>query len=98
LRGGRIGQPGQAEIQDLHHAAARHEDVLGLEIAVHNSERVGRAQAAGDLLGVRDGQDRRERLFETLPQSFAAQQFRDQVRRSVFAPEIVDCKNVRVVQ
>ncbi len=44
-----LGQFGEAEVQDLHVAVLRHDQVLGLQVPVHDSRRVRRREALGDL-------------------------------------------------
>ena len=52
---------GQAEIQDLHLAAARHHDVVRLQIAMHQTGRVRRSEAGGHLHRNLDGPSRGKR-------------------------------------
>jgi hypothetical protein len=69
-RGLRLLQPGQAHVQNLHHAArervlavvrSRHEQVIGLDVAVHHAALVGMLQPKGDLADVIAGLGQRRR-------------------------------------
>ncbi len=48
---GRLDQPGQPEVEDLGAAVGRHEDVVGLQVAVDDALRVRGRQALRDLAG-----------------------------------------------
>ncbi len=100
-RGGRLGprELGQAEVEDLDAAVVRHEDVLGLEIAVDDALLVRGAEAAGDLERVVDGLARRDRAAgELLAQGRSLEQLRDDVRRAVVRADVVDRHDVRMVE
>ena len=56
----RVRQLRQAEVEDLHAAVVRDEDVLGLEVAVDDPLLVRGGEAVGDLERVVDRAARRE--------------------------------------
>ena len=85
-RAGSLGlrELGQAEVEDLHAAVARDEDVLGLQVPVDDALGVGGGESRGDLEPVTDGAARREcSARETRAQRLAFEQLLDDVRRAV---------------
>ncbi len=88
-----------AEVQDLRRARPGHEDVLGLEIAMHQPARVRGHQSArqggGDAAGVGRG-DRPSANRRS--QGLAVEQFRDQVRAAVRHPHVEHFDDIRVVE
>jgi hypothetical protein len=89
--------PRQAEVEDLQVPVAREEQVLGLQVAMHDALRVGRGQAFGDLPAVLRGLLGGERSGgEQLAQGLAVEQLH---RRVVLPPgltEVEDGQDVRV--
>src|SRR5262249_5592678 len=90
---------GEPEIQDLHVAARRDEQVLGLEIAVHDSLRVrgGEARACLDRIVDRlawGNRAAREHLADIL----AVEELRHDVGKSVSGSEVVDREDVRMIE
>jgi hypothetical protein len=82
-----LGQLGEAEVQDLDEPVARHEQVLRLQVAVHDPVLVGRGEASRDLQPVVEGAVRRQRrLAEAGPQRLALEQLRDDVVGPVLVP------------
>ena len=76
-----------------------HEDVLGLEVPVHDPLLVRRREALRDLQRVADRPARREGpAGEPLAQRLAFEQLRDDVGRAVVRADVVDRQDVRVVQ
>jgi hypothetical protein len=95
----RTGVVGQAEIQDLHAAIARDEDILRLQIAVDDAVLVRRRQAEGDLLRAFGSRFRLERAgLQALAQRPAFEQLRDQVRQAVVRADVVYGEDVGMVQ
>ena len=93
LRAGhlRIDELGHPEIEDLRGAARRDEDVLGLQVAVHDSAGVRRRQAAGDRR--RDVQRLRPRqraAAQTPPQRLAFEELGDKEEVAVLLADVVD--------
>ena len=75
------------------------EDVLGLQVPVDDPLLVGGREALRNLQGVPDGPARREGpAGELRPQRLALEQFRDDVRCALVSPDVVDRKDVRVVE
>ena len=80
LRTGRRLHPGQAKVEDLDQAAGRLDDVLGLDVPVDDSRRVGGSERTGQLGADRhDLSDRQRAGGEHGAQRFA---------RHVFAREV----------
>ena len=89
----------QPEVQNLRAPVRSDEDVLGLEIAVHNSALVRGGEAARDLRCVVDGLTLRERRApQLLAQRLAFEQLGDDEGRAVVLPNVVDGEDVRVVE
>ena len=95
----RLCQLGEAEVEDLHVAGARQEQVLGLEIAMHDAFFVCGGQAARDLHRDLHGLAHRQRpARKPVAQRLSFEQLGDDVRHSFVAAGVVDRKDVRVVQ
>jgi hypothetical protein len=76
-----------------------HEDVLRLEIAVHETSRVCRAQSARDVSA--DAQnliDRKRPSLDDLTQCFAFEQLRDEVRAVLRASNIEDADDIGMIE
>ena len=87
---------GQAEVEDLHQPVGGDEQVLGLEIAVHDAAAVRRRQAAGDLLGVGQRLAQRQRAVgQRRSQRLAVEQLGDDVGLAVGGADVVDGDDVR---
>ena len=101
-RGGAFGlrQFGEAEVEDLHAAVVGDEDVLGLQVAVHDALLVRRREAVRDLERVVDRLARRELAAgEDRAERLALEQLLDDVRRAVrVRPDVVDRRDVGMVQ
>ena len=80
-------------------AVAGEEEVLGLQVAVHDAASVGGVQAAADLHGqlqrLADGE---RSVQQPLPEGLAFEQLENGVKRPVLGPEIVESQDVRVIQ
>ena len=77
----RVEQRREAEVEDLHAAVAREEDVLGLEIAMDDAAGVRRRQAARDLQrDVERRVDGKRAGAEPRAQRLALEAFRHEVR------------------
>jgi hypothetical protein len=71
----------EAEVENLHVAVRRDEDIFRFQIAMHDPLVVGGGKPAGDLHRVLDGFTHRDRLAgQACPQRFPLEQFRDDVR------------------
>jgi hypothetical protein len=89
----------QAEVEDLHAAVVRDEEVLGLQVAVDDPLLVGRREPLRDLARVVDRLPRRERAAgKLLSKRLALEQLLDDVRRAVVGAGVVDREDVRVVE
>ena len=92
-----VGAARDAEIEDLGRAVGRDEDVLGLDVAMHQARAVGGAEATrdveepGDLLG----QGRRG-VADEGAQRGALDELHGDERRAVGFPDVVDGHDVRV--
>jgi len=76
----------------------RDEDVLGLDVAVDDPFLVRRGEAVRDLDGVVDGLLRRQGSAELFTKRFALQKLRDDERASFVRADVVDDKDVRVIE
>ena len=89
----------QAEVEDLDPPVFRDEEVLGLQIAMHDSLLVCRAEAVGDLKRVVDGLLRREAAScQSRAQRLAFEKLLHDVGRIVVTADVVDGRDVGVVQ
>jgi hypothetical protein len=92
-------QLGETEVEDLDPPVLRDEQVLGLEIPVDDALLVGGREPPRDLDRVVERLARRQRPgSETAAKGFALQELGDDVRRAVVGPDVVDRRDVRVVQ
>ncbi len=92
-------QLGQPEVEDLDPAVPRHEEVLGLQVPVHDPLLVCRGEAPGDLNGVIDRLAARERAgAEALAQRLPLEKLGDDIRRAVDRADVVDGRDVGVIQ
>ena len=103
IRGGRRvelrHQLGQPEVEDLHLAGARHEDVRRLQVAMENPFCMGGDQSFGDL--ERQLQRRLERQrtqTDPPPERFALETFHDEKMLSLVLVDVVDGADVGVIQ
>ena len=79
--------------------SARQEEVLGLQVPVHDPLLVRRGEALGDLHRVVDRLAHRQRpAEETRPQRLALEQLRHDVRRAVCRSDVVDRRDVGMVE
>jgi hypothetical protein len=77
----------------------RDEQVLRLQIPVHDAARVRGGQALGDLDGVVDRtRERNGAGIDYRAQRPPLQQFRDEIGRVVLAPHVIDGEDVGVIQ
>ena len=89
----------EAEVEDLDPPVLRQEQVLRLQVPVDDPLLVRRGESLRDLDGVVDRLADRERPGEQArPQRLALEQLRDDVRRVVVRPEVVDRRDVGVVE
>ncbi len=95
----RARQLRQTEVENLDSAVVRHEDVLGLQVAMHDPLLMRRREAMSDLDREVDRLSRREPpACERTAKGLPFQQFLHDVRRSVVLPDVQDRRKVRVVQ
>ena len=93
----RSGLPGEAEVEQLHRAVGREEDVLGLQVAVGDLLVVRGGQAASNLRGDIDGLPRRQGAAgEPRAQRLAFEQLRHRVRRAIAVADVVNRQDVRM--
>ena len=89
---------GEAEVEDLHAAVGGDEDVVGLQVAVHDAAGVRGAEPGGDLEPVADHVALGKRAaFEPDPQRLAVEQLGDQVGH-VAGADVEDREQVGVRQ
>ena len=94
-----MSQLGQAEVEDLDAAILRHEDVLGLQVPMHDPFLVRGGQPVSDLEGIVDGLVRGERsLVEAAAERFALEQLLDDVGSAFVGSDVVDRGDVGMVQ
>ena len=92
-------QLGQSEVQDFDPAALRDEDVLRLQVPVNDPLLVRGGEAVGDLEGVVDRLALRElSAGERRAQCLSLEQLLDDVGRSIVRPDVVNSRDVGVVQ
>ena len=92
-------QLGQSEIEDLHQAASRDEDVLGFEIPVNDAFLVSGSHPVGDLNGVLDRLAfRKGARPEPLAKGLALEQLRDHVGCPGFRAEVVNGEDIGMVE
>ena len=94
-------QLGEAEVEDLDPSVLREEDVLGLQVPVHDPLFVRGGQTLRHLHRVVDRFARRDRTrTQPAAQRLAFEKLRHDVRRAVarVRPEVVDGRDVRVVE
>jgi hypothetical protein len=88
---------GEAEVEDLHAAVSRDEQVLRLEISVDDALRVRRGQALQHLPAVIDRLRGRERAsIEDLAQRLTLEQLQHHEHRALVPADVVDRQDVRM--
>ena len=88
---------GQTEVEDLHVAVGRQEDVLGLQVSMDDALLVGRRQPPRDLGAHLDGLSHRERSApQPLAQRLSLEQLHDGVGAPYVGAEVVYRKDVRM--
>ena len=94
-----VRQLREAEVQDLHPAVVGDEDVLGLQVPVDDPLLVRGAEAVDDLERIVDRAARGELASgDDGPQRLPFEQLLDDIGRAVVRPDVVDRRDVRVVQ
>jgi len=94
-----VRQLGETEVENLHPAVPRHEDVLGLEIPVDDALLVRGGQTLRELDRVVDRLARGEPPpRERRAQRLSLEKLGDHVRRAVVRADVEDRRDVRVVQ
>ena len=89
----------EPEVQDLHLAGTRHEDVGGRHVAVDDAGGVGRIERVGHLAAdVDDLRQRQGRLFQAVAQRLPVEQLHDEEGLRVAEAELVNRADVRVVE
>ena len=95
----RVVQGREAEIEDLHAAVQREEDVLRLQVAMHDAALVRGTKPSGHL--ERDVERRVHRKCagaETRAQRLTFQTLRHEVRGAAVIPDVVDGQHVGVIE
>jgi hypothetical protein len=93
----RCDRPRQAEVQQLDVAVARHEDVVGLEVAMNDATRVGGGEAARDLGPIRGRLGHGQRaLVQARAQGGSFEELRHDVGESVLLTHVVHREHVRI--
>ena len=88
-----------SEVENLDQAILGEEQVLGLQVAVHDALLVGGGEAPCDLDGELHRLARAQRAAgHAVAEGLALQQLRDDIGRAVVLPEIVDGDDVGVVE
>src|SRR5262245_47890856 len=94
-----LSQLGKAEVEKLHATIARDEDVLGLQVPMHDAFIVRGRKPVTDLDRVLDGFAYRQcGAAETLTECVALQQLRHDVRSTVVLAEVIHREDVRMIQ
>jgi hypothetical protein len=94
-----LRQFGQAEIQDLDPPVLGYENVLGLQVAVHDSLLVRCRQSVRDLHSIFDRLALRQRPpVQHIAQTLALQQLGNQKRRAAVLPNVEQSQNIGMVQ
>ena len=89
----------EAEIEDLHAAVERQEDVLRLQVAMHDAACVRRSKPSRDLESDVESRVHGESAgAETRAQRLTFQTLRHEVRGAVVLPDVVDGQHVGVIQ
>ena len=93
------GEFRQTEIENLDATIAADEQIVGLEVAVHDPFVVGSREALGDLYGVVDDLARRqESAVEHGAEAFALEKLGDEEWGTFVVSDVVDGQNVGMVQ
>ena len=88
---------GEAEVEDLDVAVAGHEDVVGLQVPMHDTLAVGGGESLRDLQAPVDGLPLGDgRTVELPAQRFSLEELRNGVGHAVVGPELEDREDVRV--
>src|ERR1035438_6287676 len=96
---GRRLQFGHTEIQDLDPPVVRQKQIFRLEIAMNNEPVMSGGKALSDLESIVRGVPHGDGTFgQPLAQVFPLEQFRDNVRHRAFETNVVDRKDVGMVQ
>ena len=99
LVGWRLGELGEAEVENLDLAVFGDEEVLGLEVAVDDAFFVGGGQAVGDLgSDLKDLADGHRAAVHGFAQRAADEQLGDEIGRAGISSEAVDGEDVGVVK
>ena len=96
----RLGQLGQAEVEDLDVAVLRDHQVLGLQVPVDDAGGVGLGQALGGLDGDIEQPLGRQRLAggDELAQGLSLDQLHGDVEGAVGLADVVDGQDVGMIQ
>ncbi len=90
---------GQAEVENLRPPVASEKDVVGLDIAMHDSFLVRRRQSCRDLHPqIHRLAYRQSACLEPLGQAFAFEQLGDQKMGAVLRADIMNCEEIGMVQ
>ena len=96
---GRTSQFRHTEVQDLHAAIAREEQVLGLQVAMDDATLVRGGESPGDLHGEVDGLPLWHGAApEPAAERLAFEQLRDDVGHAVLTADVVDDQEIGMVE
>jgi hypothetical protein len=95
----RRGELGEAEVQYLHPPIPGEEQVLGLQVAMHDPLLVSSLEAHRDLNRVVEhlAQGKSPRA-QPRPKRFTLEKLSDEVRRALVGTHVVDRENVRMIE
>ena len=97
--GRRLSQLGQTEIENLDAAIVGDEHVLGLDVSVDDAFFVRGGEPVATAIAVFDGFTGDQRaVAEQVAKRLALQEFADDVGRAFVRADVVDRKDVRMVQ
>ena len=92
-------QLGEAEVENLHAVRRRDEQIVRLDVAVHDPLVVRRGERQRNLAAVVDGFLNREVLgVQLVAQRHAFEKLGDEVRRAVVHADVVDRQHARVIE
>ena len=99
VRGRRLRELGEAEVEDLHAIIVDDEDVLRLEIAMNDSLLMRGRESARKLRRIFDGQSRREAAFiQFVAQRHAVDELHDDVRTAVVSADVENRDEIRMIE
>ena len=99
VRIGRLGQLGEAEIEDLDGVGGRDEEILRLDVTVHDAALVRRRKAEGDFDRVaHGGVDGKTLRLHALTECGPLEQLRHEIGCALMEARMVHAQDARVIQ